>query len=322
MGLAADEFWCNMAGLKGALPMAQRRQDSSEPGFVEMILEIGLRAPAGALAIAVVLAVGGLIVRGTMGSGPESVVLRIVSVLLFVFAGLAGLAAVIGLIGALVQGRPIWPLQRSSAGQRTAGTSLDEIRQLTPDGFESFVADTFRRQGYRVEEVGGVGDGGVDLILHGPGGSRHLVQCKLYRVWSVGEPALRDFYGAMAARQTRSEGIVVTCGRFTQPAIEFARGKPIRLIDGDELVAMVQGQNPATPAVAHFTRPNPANPPGSPHEPPTAAVESPPTAAPACPRCAIPMVRRVARKGPHAGKVFWGCPNYPTCRAIINPNPA
>jgi restriction system protein len=36
-------------------------------------------------------------------------------------------------------------------------------------------------------------------------------------------------------------------------------------------------------------------------------------AAPACPVCGRPMVRRIAKKGPHAGEHFWGCSGYPDC---------
>jgi ATP-dependent DNA helicase RecQ len=40
--------------------------------------------------------------------------------------------------------------------------------------------------------------------------------------------------------------------------------------------------------------------------------------APSCPQCKSPMVRRVARQGPSAGKPFWGCKRYPDCRGTIN----
>lgn len=36
-----------------------------------------------------------------------------------------------------------------------------------------------------------------------------------------------------------------------------------------------------------------------------------------CPKCSSPMVRRKAAKGAHAGKEFWGCSNYPKCKAIL-----
>lgn len=37
-----------------------------------------------------------------------------------------------------------------------------------------------------------------------------------------------------------------------------------------------------------------------------------------CPKCNIPMILRKASKGANAGKEFYGCPNYPQCREIIN----
>jgi hypothetical protein len=36
--------------------------------------------------------------------------------------------------------------------------------------------------------------------------------------------------------------------------------------------------------------------------------------APSCPLCAGSMVLRSAKKGSNAGKSFWGCTNYPTCK--------
>jgi restriction system protein len=38
--------------------------------------------------------------------------------------------------------------------------------------------------------------------------------------------------------------------------------------------------------------------------------------APTCPLCEKPMRKRTARKGPHAGKAFWGCSAYPECRCV------
>ncbi len=48
--------------------------------------------------------------------------------------------------------------------------------------------------------------------------------------------------------------------------------------------------------------------------------------APACPECGKPMKRRKAKTGPNAGKEFWGCTDYPDCKAIqhisAQPDPA
>ncbi len=37
-----------------------------------------------------------------------------------------------------------------------------------------------------------------------------------------------------------------------------------------------------------------------------------------CPKCGSVMIKRKAAKGANAGKVFYGCSNYPRCRGIVN----
>ncbi len=58
---------------------------------------------------------------------------------------------------------------------------------------------------------------------------------------------------------------------------------------------------------------------------PVTPQETPPEkqagAVPSCPKCGIPMVVRVATKGEHKGKRFYGCTNYPQCRELL-PVPA
>ena len=39
-----------------------------------------------------------------------------------------------------------------------------------------------------------------------------------------------------------------------------------------------------------------------------------------CPKCLSPMMIRKAMKGKNAGKLFWGCTNYPKCKTIIPVN--
>ncbi len=35
-----------------------------------------------------------------------------------------------------------------------------------------------------------------------------------------------------------------------------------------------------------------------------------------CPRCGAPMVLRTAARGKNAGRSFWGCTDYPACKAV------
>ena len=81
-------------------------------------------------------------------------------------------------------------------------------------------------------------DGGVDLILK-KDDQLVLVQCKQWRSQKVGVKIVRELFGVMAASKA-SRGIIVTCGYFTQEAMDFASGKPIELIGGNALVELIK----------------------------------------------------------------------------------
>ena len=68
---------------------------------------------------------------------------------------------------------------------------------------------------------------------------KYFVQCKHWRAQQVGVPIVRELYGAMAAHGATG-GFVVTSGRFTKPALDFAKGLNLTLIDGPHLHAMIQ----------------------------------------------------------------------------------
>lgn len=40
--------------------------------------------------------------------------------------------------------------------------------------------------------------------------------------------------------------------------------------------------------------------------------------APICPKCSAQMILKTASKGANKGKQFYGCPNFPKCRSIVN----
>ncbi len=174
--------------------------------------------------------------------------------------------------------------------------------------FEQLVGEAFRMQGYAVLESGGGGaDGGVDLVLS-KDGDRFLVQCKQWRAYKVGVEVVRELYGMMAARGAAG-GFVVTSGRFTQPAEDFASGRHVKLLDGPKLHRLIkQAQRARLQRAASdgLAAPRPAVPAG-----PRAASTA---SALQCPKCAQAMVRRVARRGANAGGEFWGCTGWPGCK--------
>jgi restriction system protein len=173
-------------------------------------------------------------------------------------------------------------LRRYVVRQRFAAQrSLDDMRALTWQQFETIVGEAFRRQGYSVIETGqGGADGGVDLELT-RAGERFLVQCKQYRAQDVSVMTVREIFGVVAARKADG-AIVVSTGRFTNDALESARGQPIRLIDGCRLEAMVRDIKVVVGAPA---------PGGGTRREPTINASSPSSAGD-CPKCGSTMVRR------------------------------
>jgi restriction system protein len=123
-------------------------------------------------------------------------------------------------------------------------TNLPDISALTWKEFEKFIGEAYRRQGYEVEERGGSGaDEGIDLILRKKG-EKVLVQCKHWQAYQVGVNIVRELYGVVAA-EGATKGIIVTTGYFTRDAENFAHGKPMLLIRGNELSRLVEeGQKP------------------------------------------------------------------------------
>lgn len=202
-----------------------------------------------------------------------------------------------------------------AADAAVKASAADALDGMSWQRFELLVGEAFRQRGFRVLENGGGGaDGGVDLVLS-KGSEKFLVQCKQWRAYKVGVDVVRQLYGVMAARGAAG-GFVVTSGRFTQEAQDFARGRNVVLMDGAELHRMLQSAasgSPPTPAMAttqvqaQQSQPRPA-----PKPMPATSTAAP--AEPLCPRCGQAMLRRVTKQGTNAGKAFWGCSAYPACR--------
>jgi len=192
---------------------------------------------------------------------------------------------------------------------------IEAIRAMSWREFETLVGESFRRQGYSVEETGGGGaDGGIDLILRGKG-QKILVQCKQWRSFKVGVKVVREMYGIMVAERA-DRVIVVSSGVYTQESYGFARGKPIELIDGKALVQLIRDVKGESVAVPTATTAHPAQ--TAPAKIQNVQMAASDAAAPSCPKCGSPMVMRTARKGANAGGQFWGCPKYPACKGIVS----
>lgn len=189
----------------------------------------------------------------------------------------------------------------------TATHSGRTLENITWREFEQLVGATLRQKGYGVTETGGNGpDGGVDLILRSTQGERYIVQCKQWRAIKVGVPVIREFLGAMVTHGAVG-GFVVTAGSFTAEAKAFASGRNIQLVDGLELKKWIAAAKRAP--IQPLRKPAPVKP--------AVEIAEPISDAPNCPVCSSAMQKRIAKKGPHSGKEFWGCATWPGCKGLI-----
>ena len=124
------------------------------------------------------------------------------------------------------------PLERLATSAETlraalASEILETIANCSPAFFERLVVELLVKMGYggsfqdAAQSVGQTGDGGIDGIVKEDrlGLDAIYVQAKRYS-GSVGAPAVRDFVGALSARQA-TKGVFITTGRFTPDARGF-----------------------------------------------------------------------------------------------------
>jgi restriction system protein len=116
---------------------------------------------------------------------------------------------------------------------------LDRISAMDWRQFQTMISLAFRQQGYNVREAGLIGtDSGVDLILYKDGQST-LVQCRLWRTRLVDVKLVREMYGLLVHHHADAVKIIAI-GNYTDDAQRFVNGKPIELICGNALLAMIR----------------------------------------------------------------------------------
>jgi len=134
-----------------------------------------------------------------------------------------------------VEGRAV--LEGVDEGQNIACMPWEDFEHLIRDLFER----EFANQDADVRITRASRDGGVDAVIFDPDpirGGKLVVQAKRYTN-TVGVAAVRDLYGAMTAERA-SKGILVTTASFGHDSYEFARDKPITLLDGGGLLHLLQ----------------------------------------------------------------------------------
>lgn len=104
--------------------------------------------------------------------------------------------------------------------------------------FERYVGTLLEDCGYKVELTPPNNDYGVDLLLEKGPNVRIAVQVKFYNHSSLGNSPIQEVTAGLKHWNAR-EGWVITNGRFSQNAKELAKSNAIRLIDNEELNALI-----------------------------------------------------------------------------------
>ncbi|WP_406257559.1 restriction endonuclease [Streptomyces nigra] len=120
------------------------------------------------------------------------------------------------------------------------GDEEPDLFAMDPIAFESLVADLFRAMGMQAVTTQRSNDGGVDVDATDPTpirGGKIVVQVKRYRS-TVPPTAVRDLYGTVQDCGA-NKGVLVTTSAFGPGSHTFARGKPLELISGAELVDLL-----------------------------------------------------------------------------------
>jgi restriction system protein len=114
------------------------------------------------------------------------------------------------------------------------------IMDLNPFEFEHFVSNLFMKMGLETKLTRSSRDGGVDAVafdIRPVLGGKVVIQAKRYKN-VVGVSAVRDLYGTMM-NEGANKGILVTTSNYGPDAYEFAKDKPIELIDGGGLLYLL-----------------------------------------------------------------------------------
>jgi len=121
--------------------------------------------------------------------------------------------------------------------------TLKKLKRLSWDDFELLTMELFEKQGWNVrgnEKKGA--DGGVDVWIKKTSFTKKnisaIVQCKRYEDAIVTIKVIREMYGLMHEYDV-DEVYVVTTSRFTKECYHFVEGKKMTLIDGNNLITLI-----------------------------------------------------------------------------------
>ncbi|MGW2016755.1 sigma-70 family RNA polymerase sigma factor [Streptomyces sp. NPDC001927] len=148
-----------------------------------------------------------------------------------------------------------WVVLRQRVESRKPGAArgprflLADLDVLHSSQFERAVRDMMRRDGCADAAVGGgFGDIGVDVKATDPFGRRWVIQCKHRRAGlagaPVGAPDLQALSGTGRSVHGGDVVVLVTNGRISKPALEFAGSQQLLVVDRAVLGEWAGGSGP------------------------------------------------------------------------------
>lgn len=132
-------------------------------------------------------------------------------------------------------------------GYNVADTLDDSINLAAIDwqDFENLIRELFEQEfntnGGEVKITQASRDGGVDAIAFDPDpirGGKIVIQAKRYTN-VVGVSAVRDLYGTVM-NEGATKGILVTTSDYGTDSYNFAKGKPLTLLNGSNLLSLLE----------------------------------------------------------------------------------
>lgn len=133
-------------------------------------------------------------------------------------------------------------LSRERESARALRYPVEQLDLLHHRAFEHAVRDLMFRDGCTdAVQVGGAGDHGADVKATDPYGRRRVIQCKHRKAGPAGALDLHVLNGTGRPVHRGDVVVLVTDGRFSGPALEFARSQRLRLVDRVTLTAWAGG---------------------------------------------------------------------------------
>lgn len=128
-------------------------------------------------------------------------------------------------------------IEKLNEGLNLAAMDWEEFEHLIREIFE----EEFKSAGGEVKVTQASRDGGVDAVAFDPDpirGGKIIIQAKRYTN-TVGVSAVRDLYGTVV-NEGVTKGILVTTADYGPDAYEFAKNKPLTLMNGSNLLYLLQ----------------------------------------------------------------------------------